>query len=62
LFRSHFNHLVYTEANGENREGDHFEEPGIDARIILKWILDKWYWGARTGSIWVRIGTGGGLL
>jgi hypothetical protein len=30
-------------------------------RIILKWIFEKWdeSW---TGLIWLRIGTGGGLL
>jgi hypothetical protein len=21
---------------------DHLEEPGVDERIILKWILEKW--------------------
>ena len=26
------------------------EEPGVDGRIILKWILDKWY-EAWTGSM-----------
>jgi hypothetical protein len=26
---------------GNLREGDHFEDPGIDGRIMLKWILEK---------------------
>jgi hypothetical protein len=34
---------------------------GVDGRIILKWISEKWD-GARTDSIWVRIRIGGGLL
>jgi hypothetical protein len=24
------------------RKGDHLEDPGIDERILLKWIFDKW--------------------
>jgi len=34
----------------------------IDERIILRWIFRKWDVGARTGSSWLRIGTGGGLV
>ena len=27
---------------GNLRAGDHLEDPGIDGRIVLKWILQKW--------------------
>ena len=44
------------------RERDHFEDSGIDGRIILRWILRKWDGGAWTGLIWLRTGTEGGML
>jgi hypothetical protein len=30
---------------GNLRERDHLEDPGIDWRIILRWIFRKWYGG-----------------
>jgi hypothetical protein len=46
---------------GELRERAHLEDPGVDRTIILKWIFRYWD-EAWTGLIWLRIGTGGGLL
>jgi hypothetical protein len=45
-----------------NRVGDHLENRGLDGRIILKYSLQKWDLGSRTGSSLLRIGTGGELL
>ena len=47
---------------GNLMEKDHLEEPGVDGRIILRWIFEIWEVGTWTGSSCLRIGTGGGHL
>jgi hypothetical protein len=46
------------------REGVHLEDPGVRWEDNIKMDLQEvgWGGGARTGLIWLRIGTGGGLL
>jgi hypothetical protein len=41
---------------GNLRERDHVEDPGVDGKIIFRWIFRKWNLGAWTGLIWPRIG------
>ena len=44
------------------RERDRLGDPGVDGRIILRWIFRKRDVVVWTGSSWMRIGTGGELL
>jgi len=53
---------VYRVWWGNLRDRDHMEDPGVDRRIILRWIFRKWDVGIWTGSRWLRIGTGVGHL
>jgi hypothetical protein len=43
-------------------ERDHWGDPGVDGRTIVRWIFRKWDVGVWTASGWLRIGTGVGHL
>ena len=47
---------------GKPEGKSHLGDPGVDVRIILRWISRKWEVAVWTGSSWFRIGTGGGHL
>jgi hypothetical protein len=47
---------------GDFRERDRFKDLGVGGRIVLKWIFKKWGGEEWTALIWLRIGTGDGLL
>jgi hypothetical protein len=40
---------------GNLSEIGHLEEPGVDGRIILRWVGGREEW---TALLWFRIGTG----
>ena len=45
---------------GNLSERDHWGDPEVDGRIILRCIFRKWEGVVRTGWSWLRIGTGSG--
>jgi len=47
---------------GKPEERDHWGKPGVDGRIILRWIFRKWDVGLWNGSNWLRIEKVGGHL
>jgi len=47
---------------GNLAERDHWEEPVVDGRIVLKWIFRKLDVEALTGWSWLRLGADGGHL
>jgi len=44
------------------RNGDYLEDPGLDGRVILNWILNKFNWREWTEFFWLRIETVDWLL
>jgi hypothetical protein len=40
---------------GNLRGKDHWGDPGVAGRIILRWIFRKWDVGVWTGLGWLRI-------
>ena len=46
---------------GNLRERDHWGDPAVDGRIILRWLFGKLE-GVESGWSWLRIGTDGGYL
>jgi len=51
---------VYRVLLGKSEGTSHLEDPGVDGRIILRWIFRKWDVEEWTESSWLKIGTGGG--
>jgi len=54
--------FVYRVLVGKPDGRDPLRDTGVDGRIILRWIFVKWDVGVLVGSIWLRIGSGGGRL
>jgi hypothetical protein len=67
IWAGHVVHMRRGEANtglwwGNMRERDDSEDPELDGGITLNWTFISWNVEAWTRLIWLRIGTGCGLL
>jgi hypothetical protein len=54
--------FTVTRILGKPGERENLEYLGVDGWIIIGCIFRKWDVRAWTGSMWIRIGTGGGHL
>ena len=52
--------VVYKVLVGRPELGRPWGDPGVDGRVILRWISRMWDVGLWIGVSWLRIGTGGG--
>jgi len=53
---------IYKVSVGKPEGKRQLEDPGLDGRIILRWVFRMRDMGVWTGLTWLRIGTGGGHL
>jgi hypothetical protein len=53
---------VYRVLVGKSEGKSHWVDPGVDRKIILRWIFKKWGVGVLTGLGWLKINTRGGHL
>jgi len=47
---------------GNLRKRDQWGDPGVDGRLLLRWVFRNWDIGTLTRSSWLRKGTGSGHL
>jgi hypothetical protein len=47
---------------GNLRGRDNLKDPGVDGRVILRWIFRMWNVGVWNGSSWPRIVIGAGAV